>query len=75
MTLSTQKENPPRQRRLIWGLIMAVIVLILSFSVCLTVGTTNISLEAIWQALVAFDGSTEHWIVRSIRLPVAMMAV
>lgn len=54
---------------------MAVIVLILSFSVCLTVGTTNISLEAIWQALVAFDGSTEHWIVRSIRLPVAMMAV
>jgi len=72
MTLSMDEI---RNRRLIGGLGVAWIVLFLAFGASLAVGVTDISLREIWQALVAFDGSTEHWIARSIRLPRSLIAV
>ncbi len=72
MTLSMDEI---RNRRLFWGLGVAWIVLFLAFGASLAVGVTDISLREIWQALVAFDGSTEHWIARSIRLPRSLIAV
>ncbi|MFP4009681.1 MAG: iron chelate uptake ABC transporter family permease subunit, partial [Spirulinaceae cyanobacterium] len=64
-----------RNHRLLWGLGAAWIVLFLAFGASLAVGVTDIPLREIWQALVAFNGSTEHWIARSIRLPRSLIAV
>lgn len=64
-----------RNHRLLWGLGVVCVVLFLMFGMSLAVGVTNIPLQEIWGALGAFNGSTEHWIVRSIRLPRSLIGV
>ncbi|OKH47543.1 iron ABC transporter permease [Phormidium tenue NIES-30] len=38
-------------------------------------GAADIAPETVWQAIFQFDGSTEHLIIRTVRLPRAILAV
>lgn len=38
-------------------------------------GAAEIAPETVWQAIFQFDGSTEHLIIRTVRLPRAILAV
>lgn len=38
-------------------------------------GAADLSPATIWQALTAFDGSTEHLIIRTVRLPRSLLAL
>lgn len=49
--------------------------LIIALALNLRLGVTNISFLSIYQALFAFDGSTEHLIIRTVRLPRSLIAV
>jgi iron complex transport system permease protein len=67
-------DTGDRHHDLIWGLVLSAIALILALGASLALGTTKISLVEIGRAFVAFNGSTEHWIARSVRLPRSLMA-
>lgn len=57
------------------GLLLGSIILLgcLLFSILL--GAADINPGTVWQALFQFDGSTDHLIIRTVRLPRAILAV
>lgn len=68
-----------KQRRspfaLCLGLVVSSILLLICFIIGITFGAADISPSTVWQALTHFDGSTNHLIIRTVRLPRAIMAV
>lgn len=61
--------------RLWLGLILGMLALGVSVFVSITQGVADIPLSTIYQALTAFDGSREHLIIRTLRLPRSLNAV
>jgi len=61
--------------RLLLGLFLGSLILLgcLLFSILL--GAADIDAGTVWQALFQFDGSTNHLIIRTVRLPRALLAV
>ncbi|MBW4481285.1 MAG: iron ABC transporter permease [Tildeniella torsiva UHER 1998/13D] len=57
------------------GLVAGVLALLGCLLVSILLGAVDISPGTVWQALVNFDGSTEHLIIRTVRLPRAILAV
>ena len=53
---------------------MGLLILLLCFFASLAVGAADISLGSIYTAFTAFDGSTEHLIIRTVRLPRSLIA-
>ena len=62
------------QRRFI-GLGIGIVVLIGCLLLSITLGAADIDLVTVWQALTAFDGSTNHLIITTVRLPRALIAL
>lgn len=60
---------------LIVGLGMGILLLGLCFLTSILLGAADISPLTVWQSLTQFDGSTNHLIIRTVRLPRAIMAV
>ncbi|ERN40988.1 ABC-type Fe3+-siderophore transport system, permease component [Rubidibacter lacunae KORDI 51-2] len=60
---------------LILGLGIGVVLLCLCFLAGILLGAADISPTMVWQSLSEFDGSTNHLIIRTVRLPRAIMAV
>ncbi|MGP1387542.1 MAG: FecCD family ABC transporter permease [Thainema sp.] len=60
---------------LILGLGIGIALLGLCFLASVLFGAADISPVMVWQALTEFDGSTNHLIIRTVRLPRAIMAV
>lgn len=56
------------------GLVTGLLILVLSMLLSIGLGATTIRPGAVWAALVAFDGSTAHLIIRTVRLPRALIA-
>ncbi|MFW6295927.1 MAG: FecCD family ABC transporter permease [Halothece sp.] len=56
------------------GLILSLGILLLTFFLSITLGAANISLESVFSALTAFDGSTDQLIIRTVRLPRSLIA-
>jgi iron complex transport system permease protein len=56
------------------GLLLGLIVLLLAALASMAFGTADIQPTKVWAALVAFDGSTEHLIIRTVRVPRALIA-
>lgn len=50
-------------------------LLVLCLALAITRGTTEIPVSTVWQAFAAFDGSADHLIVLTIRLPRALIAM
>jgi len=57
------------------GLMVGILLLVLCFTVSITLGAADITPDAVWQALFAFDGSTNHLIITTVRLPRALIAL
>ncbi|MDF0728074.1 iron ABC transporter permease [Cytobacillus sp. S13-E01] len=56
------------------GLITGIIVLIISMSLSIVYGYTNTTWSMALDAFTKFDGSNEHIIIQSVRLPRALIA-
>ncbi|WP_256710603.1 iron ABC transporter permease [Paenibacillus sp. FSL H8-0548] len=57
------------------GLLIGCMVVAACFAVSISIGKTTIPLRIVIEAFISFDGSREHLIIRSVRLPRAMIAV
>ena len=60
---------------LVAGLILGMFILWLSFIASITWGAADIAFSDIYQAFTAFDGSTNHQIIRTVRLPRSLIAI
>lgn len=56
------------------GLLIGMMLLIGCCLISLNLGAAAISPHTVWQALVAFDGSTDHLIITTVRLPRIIIA-
>lgn len=57
------------------GLGLGMFLLSVCFLTSILLGAADISPLTVWQSLTQFDGSTNHLIIRTVRLPRAIMAV
>lgn len=57
------------------GLMVGVLLLSLCFMMSIMLGAADINPGTVWQALTAFDGSTNHLIITTVRLPRALIAL
>ncbi len=65
----------PRTRAvLLGGLPLCLLGLLLSMLASILFGAADIDPQAVWKALVTFDGSTDHLIIRTLRMPRALVA-
>lgn len=66
---------PPRTRRTLWrvslwgGLLLGACLLFVTLAVSLALGAADITVASVYNALVHFDGSFDHLIIRTVRLP------
>jgi iron complex transport system permease protein len=74
MTIA-KKYHSGKSLLLIAGLLLGSFVLWLSFIASITWGTADIAYSDIFQAFTVFDGSTNHLIVRTVRLPRSLIAM
>ena len=68
-------KKTKRQFFLVWGLILGLFILGLSLIASITWGAVDISWQDIYRAFTNFDGSTNHLIIRTIRLPRSLIAM
>jgi iron complex transport system permease protein len=71
---STKGKNPPHQFQLV-SLVAGIFLLIGCLMLSITFGAADVDLATVWQALTAFDGSTNHLIITNVRLPRALVAL
>lgn len=77
MTAAAQPTSlRARQRRpLLWlGLPLCFGVLALALMASIAFGAADIGAATVWNALFYFDGSTDHLIIRTLRVPRALVA-
>ena len=60
---------------LVLGLALGSLVLLVCLLGSVLLGAADIAPGTVWQAVFQFDGSTEHLIIRTVRLPRAVLAV
>jgi len=60
---------------LVIGLAFSIVLLLFCLFASITLGAADISLNEILTAFTAFDGSTEHLIIRTLRVPRALIAM
>lgn len=63
------------QPLLLLGLLAGLSLLLLCLIVSISSGTTEIAPSKIYAAIAAFDGSREHVIIRTVRLPRSLLAI
>ncbi|NJK64196.1 MAG: iron ABC transporter permease [Synechococcaceae cyanobacterium SM2_3_1] len=73
--VSHSRTALPRQTYLGFGLLLLAVILALSLMASLALGAADISPASVWQALFFFDNSTEHLIIRTVRLPRSLVAL
>jgi iron complex transport system permease protein len=78
MTTATTSLRSGRITRsrpvLVLGLLLGSGVLVLVMLMSIAFGAADIDALTVWYALTAFDGSTEHLIIRTLRVPRAVVA-
>jgi iron complex transport system permease protein len=57
------------------GLIVGLLILLICLIFSITLGAADIPLDTIYTALIDFDNSREHLIIRTVRLPRSLLAV
>lgn len=63
------------QPSLLIGLCIGLIILLLCLVASIAYGAAEISFSTVYDALINFDGSTEHLIIRTVRLPRSLIAM
>lgn len=57
------------------GLLLGILVLLLCLVASIALGAAEINIGSIYAALTAFDGSKEHLIIRTLRIPRSLIAM
>ncbi|MBW4643292.1 MAG: iron ABC transporter permease [Goleter apudmare HA4340-LM2] len=57
------------------GLVLGLIILLISLVYSVTLGAADIPLEKILASFVSFDGSYEHLVIQTVRLPRSLIAI
>lgn len=60
---------------LLVGLGISVFLLLICLMASIALGAADIHPGTVWNSLTAFDGSTDHLIIRTVRLPRALIAL
>lgn len=69
-------KNRGRTNTFRWlGLIAGVALLLICLIFSITFGAADITPTVVWQSIFAFDGSTNHLIVTTVRLPRVLIAL
>jgi iron complex transport system permease protein len=71
-------RQPAVARRTAWlwaGLVIGVLGLLLLVYLSMTVGTKHIPVGTVWHAIVAYDGSDDHVIIRELRVPRTLLGI
>lgn len=74
MTIA-KKYQSGKSFLLITGLILGISILGLSLIASITWGAADIAFRDIYDSFTAFDGSTNHLIIRTVRLPRSLIAM
>jgi iron complex transport system permease protein len=82
-TAASERDVPARRnaavtRRTAWlstGLVVCAVVLVVLVYLSMTVGTKHIPVQTVWNAVVAYDGSDEHLIIRELRVPRTLLGI
>ncbi|MHC5746875.1 MAG: FecCD family ABC transporter permease [Nostoc sp.] len=72
--MNATTTNPQRYNTRILSLAIAILLLLLGIFASITYGAADISISQILTAFTNFDDSTEHIIIRSMRLPRTLIA-
>jgi iron complex transport system permease protein len=76
LKISSQLPRESKKVKLsIVGLAIGILVLIVCLILSVTLGAAKISLDSILQSFLSFDGSREHLIIRTVRLPRSLLAM
>ncbi|BAU65725.1 iron ABC transporter, permease protein [Stanieria sp. NIES-3757] len=70
-----RSEKTKKQFLLVFGLLLGGLILWLCLIASITWGAAEISFKDIYQAFTAFDGSSNHLIIRTVRLPRSLIAL
>ncbi|BAY65763.1 iron(III) dicitrate transport system permease protein [Calothrix brevissima NIES-22] len=73
-TASPKNWNKPTISPLV-GLLLGILILLICLVYSVTLGTAEIPLYKILQSLIAFDGSYEHLVIQTVRLPRSLVAL
>ena len=73
--ITTKQFDSGKSLLLIAGLLLGIFILWLSLIASITWGAADISFKDIYQAFTAYDGSTNHLIIRTVRLPRSLIAI
>jgi iron complex transport system permease protein len=57
------------------GLVAGVLLLLICLWLSITLGAADLPPRVVWKALFAFNGSTDHLIITTVRLPRALIAL
>lgn len=79
MAIETTTANGTGRKRLhfllLTGLSLSLFILLVCLVASITYGAAKISLGTVFAALTAYDGSTDHLIIRTVRLPRSLIAI
>jgi iron complex transport system permease protein len=79
LATETATANETRRKRshflLLTGLLVSLLILLLCLVASISFGAAEISLNTVYAALIAFDGSPNHLIIRTLRLPRSLSAI
>ncbi|GAA6614820.1 FecCD family ABC transporter permease [Scytonema sp. NUACC26] len=70
-----QRQSPHWYQTRIFGLMLGVFLLLLGLFASLAYGAADIPISSIFNSFISFNDSTEHIIIRSMRLPRALLAM
>ncbi|MBD2355461.1 iron ABC transporter permease [Tolypothrix sp. FACHB-123] len=73
-TASPPNWNTPKISPLI-GLILGILILLICLVYSVTLGAAEIPLDKILDSFVTFDGSYEHLVIQTVRLPRSLIAL
>ncbi|MBN4003820.1 iron ABC transporter permease [Nostoc sp. LPT] len=73
-TMSPREWKKP-QLSLFAGLVLALIILLICLVYSVTLGAAEISVEEILASFVTFDGSYQHLVIQTVRLPRSLIAI
>ena len=76
ISFSTSNLNKIRTKLLlVIGLLIGILILWLSLIASITWGAADIAFRDIYQSFAAYNGSTNHLIIRTVRLPRSLIAM
>ncbi|WP_416211638.1 iron chelate uptake ABC transporter family permease subunit [Nostoc sp. DedQUE12b] len=69
------REWKKPQLSLFAGLVLALVILLICLVYSVTLGAAEISLDKVLTSFIAFDGSYDHLVIQTVRLPRSLIAI